>query len=53
VEEAISHYNKNDQPLNKNEYSSDITRTYPVSGIYTENQKLIYQMVLNTKKCYI
>jgi Xaa-Pro aminopeptidase len=30
-------------------YSSDITRTYPVSGKYTENQKLIYQMVLNTQ----
>jgi hypothetical protein len=51
VEEAISHYNKNDQPLNKNDngYSSD--KEHPVSGIYTEDQKLIYQMVLNTKKC--
>jgi Xaa-Pro aminopeptidase len=28
-------------------YSSDITRTYPVNGVWTEDQILIYQTVLN------
>ena len=30
-------------------YSADVTRTFPVSGIYTERQKKIYNAVLNVK----
>ncbi|GAB4175593.1 MAG: aminopeptidase P family protein [Calditrichia bacterium] len=30
-------------------YASDITRTYPVSGKFTEKQKEIYQIVLNSQ----
>jgi Xaa-Pro aminopeptidase len=31
-------------------YSSDLTRTLPVSGIYNDRQKKIYNSVLNVKK---
>ena len=31
-------------------YSADITRTYPVNGIFTERQRQIYQIVLNGQK---
>lgn len=31
-------------------YTSDITRTFPVSGKFTEPQKDIYQAVLNVQK---
>lgn len=30
-------------------YSSDVTRSYPVSGRFSERQKAVYQAVLNTK----
>ena len=30
-------------------YSADITRTFPVSGVYTERQKKVYNAVLNVK----
>jgi Xaa-Pro aminopeptidase len=30
-------------------YSSDLTRTIPISGRYTERQKAVYQAVLNVK----
>ena len=30
-------------------YSADVTRTFPVSGIYTERQKKVYNAVLNVK----
>ena len=30
-------------------YSADITRTFPVSGIYTKRQKQVYNAVLNVK----
>jgi len=33
-----------------NGYASDITRTWPVNGIYTEEQKSIYEMVLSVQK---
>ena len=35
-----------------NNYSSDITRTYPVSGKFTDRQKAVYEVVLDcNKKC--
>lgn len=33
-----------------NHYSSDVTRTYPISGKFNDLQKKIYQIVLNTNK---
>lgn len=55
------HYIKNDKPLVKGElilidagcehnyYASDITRTIPVNGKYSEPQKELYNLVLNTQ----
>ena len=34
-------------------YSADISRTYPVNGIYQGKQKLIYEAVLNCNKAVI
>lgn len=31
-------------------YTSDITRTFPVSGVFTAPQRDLYQAVLNTQK---
>lgn len=33
-----------------NKYASDISRTYPISGKFTERQKTIYQIVLDANK---
>ncbi|MFI3256302.1 MAG: Xaa-Pro aminopeptidase [Psittacicella sp.] len=56
------HYTENDQLLQNNElvlvdagcefdyYAGDITRTYPVSGKFTEPQKEIYSLVLKSQK---
>ena len=33
-----------------NGYASDITRTYPVSGKYTKEQKDVYNIVLEVNK---
>lgn len=56
------HYNQNrDQALNGNlilidcgaeyhGYAADITRTVPVSGKFTDEQKIIYQIVLDAQK---
>lgn len=30
-------------------YAADITRTFPVNGLFTEPQKIIYQLVLNAQ----
>lgn len=36
-----------------NGYASDITRTWPVNGKFTEPQKELYQAVLNVNKACI
>jgi Xaa-Pro aminopeptidase len=59
---AVLHYNENfgtmhngdlvvvDIGARYNYYCADITRTYPVSGSFTERQKEIYTMVLDTQE---
>ncbi len=58
---CILHYIDNDAKLRKNDmllvdaggecdhYAADITRTYPVSGRFTEAQKQLYQLVLDVQ----
>jgi Xaa-Pro aminopeptidase len=57
----ILHYTDNSEPLNNNElllidaggelfgYAADITRTFPINGKFTAEQKSLYQLVLDTK----
>lgn len=59
---CIIHYNQNNSTLKNgdlvvvdaggefNGYASDISRTWPVGGIFSEKQKEIYQIVLDTQK---
>ncbi|MBK8550083.1 MAG: aminopeptidase P family protein [Ignavibacteria bacterium] len=59
---CILHYDKNDQVLKNGElllidsgaeynyYCTDITRTFPINGKFTEEQKLIYEIVLKANK---
>ncbi|OOF70384.1 Xaa-Pro aminopeptidase [Rodentibacter caecimuris] len=59
---CILHYTENDQPLKEGElvlidagaefatYAGDITRTFPVSGKFSQAQKAIYQLVLDVQK---
>lgn len=59
---TILHYEENNSPLQKTDlllcdlgslyqnYGSDITRTYPISGRFTKRQKDIYQVVLECNK---
>lgn len=61
---TVLHYDDNNSNIESNSlllmdvgcytehYSSDITRTFPVSGKFTERQKAVYEVVLNVnKKC--
>lgn len=57
----ILHYTENDQALNNYElllidagaelagYAADITRTFPINGKFTDTQKQIYQLVLDSQ----
>jgi Xaa-Pro aminopeptidase len=59
---TILHYHDNNQPVNggelflcdlgatSNYYCADISRTFPISGKFTERQKEIYQIVRNAQK---
>jgi Xaa-Pro aminopeptidase len=59
---CILHYQKNDAPLKDGDlvlidagceidcYASDITRTFPVSGTFSAEQKAIYDVVLRSQE---
>ena len=59
---TILHYEHNNQPIKKdglilfdlgassNNYSSDISRTYPASGTFSKRQKELYNIVLDVEK---
>ena len=58
---CVLHYIENNQPLKSGDlvlidagceldyYASDITRTFPVNGLFSEPQKKIYQIVLDAQ----
>ncbi|MDM7859567.1 Xaa-Pro aminopeptidase [Alteromonas sp. ASW11-36] len=58
---CILHYNENDAALQSGDlvlidagaelygYAADITRTFPVSGRFSESQKALYQLVLDAQ----
>ncbi|HVO46795.1 MAG TPA: Xaa-Pro aminopeptidase [Steroidobacteraceae bacterium] len=62
---CILHYRDNDQPLCKGDlllidagceyecYASDITRTVPVSGRFTPEQRAVYEIVLDANRAAI
>jgi len=62
---CILHYRENDAPLHEGDlvlidagceldcYASDITRTFPVSGRFSAEQKAIYELVLKANQCAI
>jgi len=62
---CILHYTDNNQPLNAGDlvlidaggefenYAADITRTFPVDGKFNDEQRAIYQLVLNAQKAGI
>lgn len=64
VNATTLHYHGNNSPLKGNElllmdvgcytnhYASDITRTFPISGKFSDRQKQVYEIVLDcNKKC--
>jgi Xaa-Pro aminopeptidase len=58
---CILHYNDNNQKINNgdlvlidagceiNHYASDITRTFPANGKFSDEQKALYQLVLDSQ----
>uniref|UniRef100_A0A6B2L4J7 Aminopeptidase P N-terminal domain-containing protein n=1 Tax=Arcella intermedia TaxID=1963864 RepID=A0A6B2L4J7_9EUKA len=62
---AILHYNQNNAVIKDGDlividasceclgYASDITRTFPANGKFTEDQRMIYSLVLETQKSAI
>ena len=62
---TILHYNENKDDINEGElvlidagceidgYASDITRTWPVNGVFTDAQREIYELVLAAEKAAI
>jgi len=62
---TVLHYHANDQPLTSGElvcldsgarwggYSADVTRTLPVSGIFSERQREVYEVVLRAQAAAI
>ncbi len=62
---CILHYRENDQTLKKGDlllvdagceyqsYASDITRTYPVGGVFTPEQRAVYEIVLEANEAAI
>ncbi len=62
---TVLHYEENNAPLEKDSlilfdlgvlyhnYGSDISRTYPINGKYSERQKTLYEIVLKTNKAAI
>ena len=62
INSTVLHYHENSQMMKKNElvvvdigaelqyYSADITRTYPISGIFSPRQKELYNLVLATQE---
>lgn len=62
---CILHYTENNQPLRKGDlvlidaggeydnYAADITRTFPVNGQFSPEQKSIYELVLKAQKAGI
>lgn len=62
---CILHYIENDQPIRNGDlvlidagceldnYASDITRTFPANGTFSDEQAAIYQLVLNANEACI
>lgn len=62
INSTVLHYHHNNKKLKKDEllvvdigaeynhYCADLTRTYPVSGKFTERQKEVYMAVLDTQE---
>ena len=62
---CILHYRENDQPLDDGDlllidagceyecYASDITRTFPVNGRFTPEQRAVYEVVLEANRAAI
>lgn len=62
---CILHYTENNKPLNKGDlvlidaggeldnYAADITRTFPVDGCFSNEQRAIYELVLKAQKAGI
>lgn len=62
---CVLHYTENNNPLRKGElvlidaggefenYAADITRTFPASGKFSHEQRLIYELVLRAQKAGI